>query len=380
MKKLLPWLSVGVGCLFAIGIAPGCGSDEIAGATGGAATTTTGGSGNSLGGAGNKSGGAANTGGASGPGQGNINVMLGARCANDAACGTGLKCLTSDSGAISGGGPAGGICTADCTVDTSVCQKLSANGLCVGDNTSAFCYEACLGGTPSATEVKCHDRAEMACVSLGAQGPSACLPQCNGGQGECRAGTSCDFSAAVETSGLCRATAPVGLATGAKCDPAANAVDPCRGLCVPFSQTVGACGDGCTVGASDACNPAGSTKLEGFCLPGSSTDGFGDAGLCTKLCDCTADCAHADMKCFGNANVEAALGRKGICDLQRADDTAALTASIIETCGAGGAGGAGGVPSTGGATGTGGATSTGGAPSAGGAPSGGGGGGGAGPT
>jgi len=216
-----------------------------------------------------------------------------------------------------------------------VCKTLSANGLCVGSGISAFCYEACLGGTPPITEAKCHNRAEMACNSLGAQGLAACLPQCHGAQGECRPGTSCDFSSAIATAGLCRATAPAGLTTGAKCDPAPNAVDPCRGLCVPFSQTIGACGDGCTVGAPDGCNPTGSAKLEGFCLPVSSTDGAGDAGLCTKLCDCTADCGHPDMKCLGNANLEAALGRKGICDIQRASDTPAATGSIIDTCGPG---------------------------------------------
>lgn len=103
-------------------------------------------------------------------------------------------------------------------------------------------------------------------------------------------------------------------------------------------------------------------KLDGFCLPALQNGGVGDVGLCTKLCDCSADCANPDMKCFGNPNAEAALGRKGICDIQRATDTPAITASIIDTCAGGGAGGAG----AGGAAATGGSGSAG-APAAGGA-------------
>ncbi|MDX2054076.1 MAG: hypothetical protein SFV15_16875 [Polyangiaceae bacterium] len=385
MKPSLRWLSLSVVFSLSVGLAPACGqadnslfestggdasggADAVAGSTGGTlAALGSGGAGlvsidnlpllptggrfnnaSAAGGGPNGSsggnsligsGGLTSVGGsppgsnASGGRPNAVKGPVGARCNSETDCEDRLICLTSGSTALDGGGPAEGLCTADCSEDARLCQQLNAKSVCVGSEKQAYCFEACAVGSPIGNAAKCSNRPEMACTLLDAPSNlAACLPQCNGASGECESGTSCDFATAILSAGLCRAEPPPGLPTGSKCDPNAK-VDPCRGLCLPFTNTIGACADGCTVGAEGSCNPTGSPTLSAVCVPARTGEGQGDAGICLKLCDCTADCGHPEMKCFGAANVASALGRKGVCDVSRPNDPPDVTASIIDTCG-----------------------------------------------
>ena len=81
-----------------LGVAPGCGTNEV-------------GHGSLLGDGGG-TGGSSNTGG--GPGSSSP-TAIGRACLKDNDCGGGgLICLTSDGTALLGAGPAHGVCSADC--------------------------------------------------------------------------------------------------------------------------------------------------------------------------------------------------------------------------------------------------------------------------
>jgi hypothetical protein len=136
-------------------------------------------------------GGTAGTGGLTG--SGGLGGMtgqskLGAKCKADADCGGGLSCLTGKSTAeVLGGGPAGGLCTADCTANEDACKSLASGALCVdvaihpGAAHKAYCVEACEAGPPieegffgKFDPKKCHGRQDVACEELVAG--LACMP------------------------------------------------------------------------------------------------------------------------------------------------------------------------------------------------------------
>ena len=85
--------------LVLFGGATGCGDEEKSGGgTGGALLDGASGAG----------------GGSAGTSTAGRNPNLGAACMSDGDCGAGLQCMTDTSAAISGGSPAGGVCTAPC--------------------------------------------------------------------------------------------------------------------------------------------------------------------------------------------------------------------------------------------------------------------------
>lgn len=318
-------------------------------------------------------GAAASTGGAGGVGN---SKALGLACASDADCQDGLMCLTSTSGAIDSASPAHGICTMPCgsTSDTTTCKRISGDATCFPvSSTEAYCFAGCKLGTPFFGDVKCQQRPDLACApgwdvetlagdcQSDTQCPTgyqclgkcvlvttSCVPQCNA-DADCETGQHCDFQAALAFPGLCRPNAPTGLPTGAACVPNAG-VDVCRGVCIPVSDTVGECADGCTLGATETCGWSGTGPADATCQPYFTTSGAGDAGVCLQLCDCNDDCRNPAMICDAFAvgsSLATRSGRRGICNVPAA----------------GGAGGASGLPCAGGA---GGSSATGGTAGAGG--------------
>jgi hypothetical protein len=298
--------------------------------------------------------------------------VLGIACASDADCAaeSGLTCITSTSAALDSGSPAHGICTAPCGQPGEfACKAIDGDAACVPfSQSTAYCMPGCRFGSPGIGEDKCRGRADLACVGVPdfelytnvcqtdaecADGyvcsgacvrlTSACMPQCNG-DADCETGQFCDFQFGY--AGLCRGNPPSGLPTGAPCDPTARP-DGCRGVCVGFSETIGICTDGCTVGANATCGWTGSGPADAMCVVAWQGDGTGDGGFCRPFCDCNGECTNSELLCRAfpvGAAESTRYGRRGYC-------------TVPPAAGAGGSSGlscAGGAPSGGGAGGSGG--------------------------
>jgi hypothetical protein len=362
--KILPWLGLSV-LVVGAGISFGCSSSDSGGGSGGSGGGIVGGSG----GTGAVAGGTGGTGaaGSGGTGGSTPQVKLGRACATDAECGDGLTCLLANSGALDGGGPAKGLCTATCTQDSD-CAPFDAKGACLEFTAgSGYCFEGCDFGNPGNTFLpsKCHGRQEMACAPLSSDGQTltgqACLPQCNA-DSDCGTGLFCDVS-----SGLCVASQGTGLSLGAQCQQQDGGASQCKGNCTgivtsgsttPLTYT---CTESCTLGAVPQCGWSGQSgdTAPGFCLFTSTIipdPGVGDRGSCAQLCSCNSDCLNPDFICraFTDSATASALNQKGYCSLKQNEDGG--TSVGIPTCGGGGTGGAGGSGGTGGTdAGTGGA-------------------------
>jgi hypothetical protein len=289
------------------------GSDDTGGTSGDTGGTSP------AGGTGGKNvgtGGGTNTGGSGGtpPATG----MVGAECHTNADCGeAALTCLTTTGRGMFNGGPAGGLCVADCAVDSSVCATIDPSSTCVeitGSNTSAaYCLEACtIAVDPSG---KCHGREDLACDDGNSTtGDGFCRPAC---RNDADCGTRvCNFG-----NGVCvDASAITGtLPIGSPCDPSAT-TDPCAGLCVALTDDdagPGVCGGLCTLGVvgcgtdEDAPGTPQASCLFGF----TTSDGdVGDLGLCGQLCDCDADCTAYQRVCRPfDADEAQDVGRPGYC-------------------------------------------------------------------
>jgi len=250
-------------------------------------------------------------------------ALLGAACASDMDCGTGMTCLAPDGASWYAGGPSNGYCTISCVEDATVCAQ-RPGAVCVGGGSAdeAFCFEGCvLGGDPNG---KCGNRVDVACLLVGQtaalQPISACLPTC-GSDNQCPAGRFCDL-----LSGVCVDDAPVGDPIGTLCDPMA-AVDPCAGFCMDFGGGIAMCSGLCTVGLdAPGCgiNPATEDITPGapVCLPlFSATDTVGDTGLCIQRCDCNDHCLHPNTACegFNDTVLSDAFSSEGICFFQPAE-------------------------------------------------------------
>ncbi|HEY3234294.1 MAG TPA: hypothetical protein VGJ84_06240 [Polyangiaceae bacterium] len=361
MKSVFPWLGLGWFALVGGALLASCGSEEV----------TTGGTKQDAG-----------TGGSDARADGSpdsatvvMNAKLGHTCTartKDTDCGPGLICVESTSGLFSGGGPAGGLCTAPCTKDSD-CR--SAGALCKSyDDTNGYCFEGCLWGAGGG---QCHDRPEMACNPFEVQSTScavdddcernevcsqrvcarlagACMPQCNDDQ-ECPAGFHCDLGTFFGSShgvGVCTDKPLEGLPTGAICD--LNALtDPCRGQCLGNTgDTQGICYDGCTVGATVACGWDMTGPAPAACVTLYRNTGAGDVGGCLQLCDCNADCGGTGVICAPLVESDQQFTeRAGSCQMPFD-----VTHIGLVDCAAGGAAGAGGMTAaaTGGSGGTGG--------------------------
>jgi len=299
---------------------------------------------------------------------------LGAPCAGAADCGTGtgLQCVTAGSQLIGGQGPAKGLCTASCTSDTT-CQTLSPTSRCVTlgprFSTDSYCLESCrfsLASTVNFDPAKCHGRHEMACKPYQGQvaGEGLCAPTCNA-DADCGAGLFCDPG-----TGLCRSTALSGPGPGSTCSTTA---DTCRGDCLAFATrsqgNINMCAEACTFGAVPGCGWSGVGPADAFCMYSyqavydAGGPGIGDAGLCTKLCDCDAQCGRPELGCIsGDAAFVPLTKRKGFCSPPF--DTSGQPVPTIKDCtgpsdassagGASGSGGGSGASGASGASGTGG--------------------------
>jgi hypothetical protein len=267
-------------------------------------------------------------------------AKVGRACVRDIDCAAqGLTCLTPASSEIFGGGPAGGLCAADCSADPTICQKLDTNSICVSFSDAsdgpAYCLEACTVGASGATTTKCHGRVDMACDDQGSPtvGDGFCRPTCRSdadcGDRKCGLGTGLCVDASEITG-----TLPI----GSPCDPNATK-DPCSGVCVPLTQATngpGMCGGLCTLGAPGGCgaDTSSSEPPAAVCLFGltDATPDSGDLGLCGQLCNCDSECKASGRVCRPfTADGEAdQLGFPGYCG--GSTDTDGATADHIAAC------------------------------------------------
>ncbi|MFO7178742.1 MAG: hypothetical protein DIU78_008600 [Pseudomonadota bacterium] len=304
---------------------------------GGSETGGTANGGSSTGGSetGGTANGGTNTGGtAGGAGTGGAATVasIGRFCEDDTDC-TASFCVPPEVGVPHG------LCTVECATDADC----PAGSRCYTD--AGICIEACSVGY--GVDPKCQQRADMACsVVPRRQGEAACTDdsQCSGparcvdgvcwepieacwfqcgGDFDCDTGLRCDLGV-----GLCTDQDVGSDAIGAQCDPAA-AEDTCIGNCMSFVDQSGepvysACVAPCTFGRIEGCGWNGAGPANAACLLPWDVDGdVGDLGQCVPLCDCNADCAHPDTRCFGFAEIstpedaaylEELFGRRGICD------------------------------------------------------------------
>jgi hypothetical protein len=295
--------------------------------------------GNGIIGAGGKAGkGGSGSGGTAG-GSATASANFGRACVKDTDCGSsGLTCVTSTG--ISGDGPPHGLCTMACSTQQQ-CMDIKSDSYCVPfTDTDAYCVAACTEGDA----VKCNERDDMTCTAVGeipgsvacetiddcdpgelcdsdlstcAQIVTGCMPLC-GGDYDCTPDQFCDF-----TTGLCTSTLPSGLPLGSSCtEPTGNQTDACNGFCLTKTQdaTKGECSAYCSLTSDwSGCGWNGHGAAENACLYGTilSADepALGDLGICTKLCDCNADCSAPGDYCLDDTGggIMNVWGRAGYC-------------------------------------------------------------------
>ncbi|HEX7672044.1 MAG TPA: hypothetical protein VF395_20760 [Polyangiaceae bacterium] len=309
MKKLTLAVAVGsVGSMLLLGVTQGCGTNEagngrIIGSDAGDAATVL-----------KDDGG--------GGGVISSRTPFGKPCLKDTDCGgRGIVCLTSDSKALAGGGPANGMCVADCSADPTICGKLDPSATCVGFSDTpavvAYCLQRCVIGAVQTGDEKCHSRLDVACFQGNdPSGQGFCSPECRNDK-DC--GTrKCDLA-----SGLCMDAKDVTgtLPIGSPCD-AGLTKDPCVGFCLPLNANdagtgPGMCSGFCPLGSlgcgSDPASPNPPTAACLFAYTSSAED-TGDLGICGALCDCNDDCKTKGRVCRPfPANQAASYERAGYC-------------------------------------------------------------------
>ena len=380
MKKVLPWLGLGLLAASFGGSSFACSSDDSGGgATGGA------GGGFTDGGFGATGGGPGATGRATGgTGGGTVATKLAKACVNDGECGAGLTCITPDSAAWDGEGPAHGYCTATCTAAAD-CAAFDPTAECVSfDGTQGYCLSGCTVGAPFGPG-KCQGRADVGCNQFlrgTAVAPCGANNACPAGQacatdGQCHETFSacaalCAIDADCPTghtcnpgSGLCTTTAPTGKDLGQSCKSTPSGTPgECKGFCVGVTGTTERfCSQLCVVGVPNSCGWAGpGNKGDALCgLVFDQAATAGDVGACSYLCDCNADCPTGYI-CEPDADVQTNVLRAGSCSPATGADAGAGIVSCTDA-GTGGTGGTdagtGGTDAGTGGTGTGG-TGTGG--------------------
>jgi hypothetical protein len=265
------------------------------------------------------------------PCEGNVPSAVGRRCVSDSDCPGGLSCLTSESDDYLGGGPANGYCTAPCTTDLD-CMAFDAHGICLGTSDAvAYCVQSCTPGEVGLGEVKCQDRSDVGCDTVG--GESFCRPVCRSDSDCCsvedgedcasRENIRCDLGV-----GVCVSEAAEGKAIGEDCHPEAETNGCASGMCLLLAEGYGICSALCSVGTvgcgSDSTTP--SDPGEPLCLDvfGGS---LGDVGRCGQRCDCDGDCLHSDGVCWGgpfgeDPDGKELWGTQGLCTNSGFADTA----------------------------------------------------------
>lgn len=255
-----------------------------------------------------------------GPGQfpsaGPNSGLIGAACASDANCRTGLECVTADSTLINGEGPSGGMCLARCLPDHDFCQGLDARSSCVVLSDSgtpqdraddiAYCLPGCTIGTQPNELDKCRGRVDLVCSesALGS-GVGFCIPAC-------RSDRDCPARSCNLRTGLCSDRAPGGDAIGAACD--SNDSDSCSGGCIPHGGGYAECSGVCSYGTVGCGQDESSLPLAYYCyLDPATASGNGDLGYCAKLCDCDDNCGRSDAVCEPRPTLTSKTGRNGVC-------------------------------------------------------------------
>lgn len=249
------------------------------------------------------------------PTAGPASGLLGSNCQDDSYCRKGLSCLTQESTAIQGEGPAGGLCVLDCARDADVCEKADPGSKCVvldnrgtTDKTddTAICLPTCKLGDPAKDDDKCRGRIDLVCgEDTAGTGLGFCRPAC-------RADIDCGDRHCNLSTGLCGDQAPEGAGIGAACDPAMPA---CAGGCIDHGSAYAECSGVCrfnTPGCGQ--DPAGAKPYDYFCyLDPSGQAGEGDLGYCTRACDCDDDCGRDDAVCEPRSKLAVETGRAGVC-------------------------------------------------------------------
>jgi hypothetical protein len=266
-----------------------------------------------------------------------INVSaFGSACASNTDCGAGLTCIKVSDELFPGAGYPNGICTLDCTADTTACDPLQ--GLCVGVDPDpnavmpkSYCFEPCMPGTEPN---KCHSRTDEACEPLNADGTvSGCIPLCST-DADCGA-RKCDLA-----TGFCQDKVTAGLPIGAPCS-ANDTTDACAGFCQPLPGQMpvmggppvpGRCTTLCSLGAQEGCGwrrtavdgGTASGPVGGCLVPVFNMAAAGDVGYCRQLCDDISDCSirDKDWVCDKDPQLLTAFNH-GACFYEPADDASA---------------------------------------------------------
>jgi hypothetical protein len=230
---------------------------------------------------------------------------LGGECGRDLDCAGRLVCLTWNPARVHW--PAGGLCTQPCTTDAD-CERVAAGARCEAlGNGPRFCVEGCAPGPGEVASMlgssaKCHGRATMACNAL-AEGRQGCLPSCNDD-------AACDGAKCDPLSGHCTAKSVGGwedIGTPEGSGACGTQLFSGTGTGVSF------CTARCTVGAPSCKWDGKSARPNAACVFRANGSGYGDQGICGKLCDCDRDCA-APLHCTAMpARWAEETGRKGSC-------------------------------------------------------------------
>lgn len=237
---------------------------------------------------------------------------IGSPCGVDGDCLSGLFCLNEDM-TFFGGVVPNGMCSMSCADDPFVCQGVSMNAVCLGDEDEAYCQQGCTHGTSG--QRKC--REDQLCFPLDEVGGGACDPKCRDDL-DCPEGLLCELA-----SGLCTDMPYEGNPIGEAC----LAAEDCEGGVCLFSDgsEPGLCGAFCTLLpylAGCSFDPEAMEPAPGLCDPLTSALllpdpdlAFGDLGLCAPTCDSVDDCGNIEgIICeeFTAADAEV-VGRAGVC-------------------------------------------------------------------
>lgn len=250
----------------------------------------------------------------------NTNSELATACIDDNDCAAGLNCIPSTSDDLFGGGPAGGVCTADCTTDAD-CDEHDSSAVCILVSQDAgHCFPSCTVGAPALGEVKCQNRSTLTCSSSPSGFGSVCLPAC-GSDLDC-GDRLCDLA-----NGVCVDELEGTKEIGEECD--VNAAEPeCKGGCLELAEGYSICSGLCNFGFGGCgIDPADSVGAgDPLCLPFDGEGSTGDLGFCLQRCDCDGDCNNNISVCnaFEDQATQDAISAAGLCfpdSLEETDGT-----------------------------------------------------------